>query len=67
MQLEEIVKNKEYSRLSIGTKEKLINNNKLEIQDLIPNPILNRNKNNVEIINEKVWIKNIIKDVFFML
>ena len=62
-QLEEIVRNKEYSRLSIGTKENLINNNKLEIQDLVPNPILIRNKNNVEIINEKVLHNLILEDI----
>lgn len=48
------IKSKEYERLPIEAKDKIINNNKLEVQDLISNPILIRNKNNIEIVNEKV-------------
>ena len=38
-QLEQIVKNNEYRRLPLTTKNKLINDDKLEIKDLVPNPI----------------------------
>lgn len=62
-QLEEIVRNKEYSRISIETKEKLINNNKLKVQDLVPNPILIKNKNNIDIINEKALHNLILEDI----
>ncbi len=62
-QLEEIIKNKEYERLPLETKTKLIKNEEIEIKDLIPNPILIRNKNNVEIINEKILHRIIIEDI----
>ena len=52
-QLEEIVKTKEYERLPIETKNKLMNEEKLEVKDLVPNTILIRNKNNIEIITER--------------
>ena len=52
-QLEEIIKNKEYERLSESTKSKLVLDNEIEIKDLVPNPILIRNKNSIEIITEK--------------
>ena len=39
-QLHELIKQKSYSRLSIDAKNKLINNEELKIDDLIPNPII---------------------------
>ena len=62
-QLEEIVKNKEYERLPIETKNKLMNEEKLEVKDLVPNPILIRNKNNIEIITEKALHNLILEDI----
>ena len=59
-QLEEIVKNNEYERLPVETREKLIYDEKLEVKDLVPNPILIRNKNNAEIANAKVLHQLII-------
>ena len=53
-QLEIIVKNKEYDRLEENAKNKLIGNDSLNIKELVPNPILIKNKNNLEIINEKI-------------
>ena len=35
-------------------KNKLIQKEELEVKDLIPNPIYIKNKQNLEIINEKV-------------
>ena len=43
-QLEEIVRNKEYDRLPEDTKNKLKFKDKLEVKDLVPNPILIKNK-----------------------
>ena len=53
-QLRERIKSKEYERLPDKTKNKLINNTKLEVQDLVKNPIIIKNPNNIEIISEKV-------------
>lgn len=62
-ELELIIKNKEYNRLPIETKTKLINNDILEVEDLVPNPILIRNKNNADIINEKALHQLILEDI----
>lgn len=51
--LREIIKLNEYERIPLETRNKLINNDKLEVQDLVPNPILIRNKNNIDIVNKK--------------
>jgi len=53
-QLEEKVRNKEYQRLPLETKNKLIYEEKLEIKDLVPNPIFIRNKRNMLGIYEKL-------------
>ena len=58
-----IIKSKEYERLPIETRNKLINEEKLEIKDLVPNPILIRNKANAEIITEKVLHNLILEDI----
>ena len=50
-QLEEIIKNSEYERLPNETKNKLMNSEKLVVKDLVPNPILIRNKNNIDGLN----------------
>ena len=55
-QLRERIKTKEYQRLDNNTKLKLINNEELEINDNVKNPIVIYNKNN---ISEKV-LKNLI-------
>ena len=62
-QLEDIVKNREYERLPKETKNKIIYDENLEIKDLVPNPIFIRNKNNVEIITEKVLHQLILEDI----
>ena len=61
--LREKIKNNEYRRLPIETKNKLILDDKLEVKDLIPNPILIRNKNNIEIITEKALHHLILEDI----
>ena len=62
-QLEEIIKSKEYERLSDETKEKLMNYQKTNIKDLIPNPILIKNSNNYTEISEKILKRLILEDI----
>ena len=61
--LEEIIKNKEYERLPIETKNKLINDKKIEVKDLIPNPVLIKNVNSIGSITEKVLHNLILEDI----
>ena len=56
--LREIIKNKEYERLPNKTKNKIIKNNDIDIEDFIKNPII-LNSNGKEVLNEKT-LKNII-------
>ena len=62
-QLEDIIKSKEYERLPIETKNKLIIDEKLEVKDFVPNPILIKNKSNIEIATEKALHKLILEDI----
>ena len=57
-QLQDIIKIREYERLPEKTKDKLINKDKLSVEDIIPNPIIIKCENK-EIISEKV-LQNII-------
>ena len=61
--LREKIRNNEYNRLSTDTKNKLIIDDKLEVKDLVPNPILIKNKNNIEIVTEKVLHNLILEDI----
>ena len=62
-ELRERIKNREYERLSIETKNKLINSEEIEVKDLVPNPILIRNHNNIEIVTEKALHHLILEDI----
>ena len=62
-QLEDIIRNNEYERLPKETKNKLMNSEKLEVKDLVPNPILIKNKNNIEIVHEKALHHLILEDI----
>lgn len=62
-ELEFKIKSNEYQRLPIETKNKLILDDEIDVKDLVPNPILIRNKNNIEIINEKALHKIIMEDI----
>lgn len=62
-ELREKIKNKEYERLPIKTKKKLTLNDEIEVKDLVPNPILIKNKNNIEIISEKALHNLILEDI----
>ena len=61
--LREKIKNSEYRRLPIETRNKIILDDKLEVKDLVPNPILIRNKNNIEIVTEKALHHLILEDI----
>ena len=62
-ELREKIKNKEYERLPSETKNKLILNDKIEIKDLVPNPLLLRNKKNIELVTEKALHNLILEDI----
>ena len=63
MELREKIKSKEYERLPDETKNKIIKEEKLEVKDLVPNSILIKNTNNIEIITEKVLHNLILEDI----
>ena len=58
-----LIKSKEYERLPEETKEKLKRNDKLELKETIPNPIIINNTNNYDEISEKVLQKIIMEDI----
>ena len=62
-ELENIIKNKEYERIPNDTKNKLLTNEQVEVKDLIPNPILIKNKNNIAFITEKILHNLILEDI----
>ena len=62
-ELRERIKSNEYERLPIETRNKIIYNEKIEAKDLVPNPILIRNKNNIEISTEKALHYLILEDI----
>ncbi len=62
-QMIEKIKSKEYERLPITTRNKLVSKTNLEIQDLIKDPIIIKNTSNIEIISEKVLKQLILEDI----
>ena len=64
-QLRERIKSKEYERLPIETKNKIINNTTLELGDEIKNQIIINNKCNIDVdnIKEKVLQELILDDL----
>ena len=62
-ELRKKVKLKEYERLDNETKLKLINNDKLEINDMIKNPIVIKNKYDTNKISEKMLQNLILEDM----
>ena len=62
-QLEEIIKNKEYERLSSEAKNKLIRKEKMDIKDIVPNPIIIKNSHKYEVISEKILQLLIMEDI----
>ncbi len=62
-QLEEIVRKNEYERLPLETRNKIITEEKLEMKDLVLDPILIKNKNNIEVATEKVLHNLILENI----
>ena len=62
-QLEEIVRKNEYERLPLETRNKITTEEKLEMKDLVPDPILIKNKNNIEVVTEKVLHNLILENI----
>ena len=62
-QLRNKIKSNEYERLPLKTKNKLINKEEVTIKDLVPDPIIIKNKNKIEIVSEKVLHKLIMEDI----
>ncbi len=57
------IKSNEYERLDEDTKLKLIKKDKLEVKDLIHDPIIIKNKHSYDIISEKMLQKLILEDI----
>ena len=57
------IKSNEYERLDDNTKNKLINNDNVEVLDLVKNPIIINNKYNLTDIKENVLKKLILDDI----
>ena len=57
------IKNKEYERLSLETKNKLSRKEEMTVNDFIKNPILIRNSYNYEKITEKTLKQLILEDL----
>ncbi len=62
-ELRERIKLNEYERLPIETRNKLIKRENININEFVPNPILINNKNNIDIISEKVLHQLILEDI----
>ncbi|MBR3661576.1 MAG: DUF1016 family protein [Bacilli bacterium] len=61
--LREKIRNNEYKRLPSETKNKLTIEDKIEVKDLVPNPILIKNKNNIDVVTEKALHQLILEDI----
>ena len=62
-ELQQVIKNKEYERLDESSKQKLIQNEKLELVETIKNPIIITNPTNKDIYKEKVLGDLIMEDL----
>lgn len=62
-ELRQKIKNKEYERLDKQTRNKLSNKEPITLIENIKNPLLIYNKNNVDIISEKVLQQIIMEDI----
>ena len=62
-QLREKIKSNEYERLPMETKNKMKSEDRLEMKDLIPNLILIKNKNNIEVVTERILHNLILENI----
>ena len=61
--LSELIKDNEYARIDENAKNKLKQNEKLDVKDFIKSPIVIKNNNNYEIISEKILQTLILEDI----
>ena len=61
--LRALIKSKEYERLPEHTRNKLITKEEINITDVVPNPIVINNPNNVDVVKEKVLQQLILEDI----
>lgn len=66
-ELHEKIKDAEYKKLSDEVKLKLLENKKPTITELVKNPIVINNPNNIEVIKEKILQKLIMEDIYSFL
>ena len=66
-ELQDKIKNNEYKRLSNESRNKLIDNKRLELNELIPNPIIIKDNNKHNDISEKLLQRLILEDVPLLL
>ena len=66
-ELQDKIKNNEYKRLSNESRNKLIDNKRLELNELLPNPIIIKDNNKHNDISEKLLQRLILEDVSLLL
>ena len=62
-QLHELIKQNTYNRLSIETKNKLINEEQLKVDDLVPNPILIKYNDSMNNLSEYTLKESILNNL----
>ena len=62
-QLHEIIRLNTYNRISLETKNKLINSNSLNLKDLIPNPIILKSNININDLSEYALKQTILNNL----
>ncbi len=62
-ELNRIIKNNEYSRIDVTTRNKLKHKEQLDVNDLVKNPIIIKNTYNYESISEKILQKLSLDDI----
>ena len=62
-QLRKRIKSNEFERLPLETRNKITTEEKLEMKDLVPDPFLIKNKNNIEVATEKVLHNLILENI----
>ena len=62
-QLYQKIQSNEYKRLPVESKNKLVENKELKVNDLIPSPIIIKNSNSYEVKSEKILQKVVLEDI----
>lgn len=66
-QLRDKIKNSEYERLPLETKQKIIKNEIPNLMELVKNPIMLKGNNNNELISEKILKQLVLEDIEYFL